>query len=61
MASASFPTSLTEIGMRAFFMYNQGGITSLNIPSSVTTLGEKAFVHFMSIIWYKAGNKRYVM
>ncbi len=46
MASASFPTSLTEIGERAFFMYNQGGITSLSIPPSVTTLGEKAFVHF---------------
>ena len=46
MASASFPTSLTEIGDRAFFMYNQGGITSLSIPPSVTTLGEKAFVHF---------------
>ncbi len=46
MASASFPASLTEIGERAFFMYNQGGITSLSIPASVTTLGEKAFVHF---------------
>ena len=46
MASASFPTSLTEIGERAFFMYNQGRITSLSIPPSVTTLGEKAFVHF---------------
>jgi len=46
MASTSFPTSLTEIGERAFFMYNQGGITSLSIPPSVTTLGEKAFVHF---------------
>lgn len=46
MASASFPASLTEIGERAFFMYNQGGITSLSIPPSVTTLGEKAFVHF---------------
>ena len=32
MASTSFPTSLTEIGERAFFMYNQGGITSLSIP-----------------------------
>jgi len=46
MASVSFPTSLTEIGERAFFMYNQGGITSLSIPPSITTFGEKAFVHF---------------
>ena len=43
MATASLPTSLTEIGKRAFFMYNQGGLTELNIPSSVTTIGEKAF------------------
>ena len=43
MASASFPTSLTEIGKRAFFMYNLGGLTALSIPSSVTTIGEKAF------------------
>ena len=43
MASASFPTSLTEIGERAFFMYDQGGLTELNLPSSVTTIGEKTF------------------
>ncbi len=43
MATASLPTSLTEIGKRAFFMYNQGGLTALSIPSSVTTIGEKAF------------------
>lgn len=43
MATASLPTSLTEIGKRAFFMYNQGGLTELNIPSSVTIIGEKAF------------------
>ena len=43
MATASLPTSLIEIGKRAFFMYNQGGLTELNIPSSVTTIGEKAF------------------
>lgn len=43
MASASFPTSLTEIGERALFMYDQGGLTELNLPSSVTTIGEKAF------------------
>ena len=43
MATASLPTSLTEIGKRAFFMYNLGGLTALSIPSSVTTIGEKAF------------------
>ena len=44
MKSVSFPTTLESIDERAFFMYSQGGLTSLNIPSSVTTLGEKAFV-----------------
>ena len=44
MKSVSFPTTLEYIGERGFFMYSQGGLTSLNIPSSVTTLGEKAFV-----------------
>ena len=43
MKSVSFPTTLESIDERAFFMYSQGGLTSLNIPSSVTTLGEKAF------------------
>lgn len=43
MALASFPTSLTEIGERAFFMYDQGGLTELNIPASITAIGEKAF------------------
>ena len=43
MASASFPASLTEIGECSFFMYDQGGLTELNLPSSVTTIGEKAF------------------
>lgn len=43
MASASFPASLTEIGERAFFMYDQGGLTELNIPASITAIGEKAF------------------
>lgn len=43
MATASLPASLTEIGKRAFFMYNLGGLTALSIPSSVTTIGEKAF------------------
>lgn len=44
MASASFPNTLESIGKRAFFMYNQGGLTEMTIPASVTTLGEKAFV-----------------
>ena len=43
MALASFPTSLTEIGERAFFMYSHGGLTELNIPTSITAIGEKAF------------------
>ena len=43
MATASFPASLTEIGKRAFFMFDQGGLTELNLPASVTTIGEKAF------------------
>jgi len=43
MALASFPTSLTEIGERAFFMYDQGGLTVLTLPATVTTIGEKAF------------------
>ena len=43
MALASFPTSLTEIGERAFFMYDQGGLTVLNLPAKVTNIGEKAF------------------
>ena len=44
METASFPTTLTTIGERAFFMYTHGGLKELVIPSSVTTLGEKAFV-----------------
>ena len=44
MESASFPTTLTTIGERAFFMYTHGGLKELVIPSSVTKLGEKAFV-----------------
>lgn len=44
MKSVSFQTTLETIDKRAFFMYSQGGLTSLTIPSSVTTLGEKAFV-----------------
>lgn len=45
MATASFPSTLTSIGERAFFMYSNGGLTSLTIPESVTTLGEKAFAN----------------
>ena len=45
MTSVSFPSSLTEIGERAFFMYDIGGLTELTIPASVTTIGEKAFVN----------------
>lgn len=44
METASFPSSLTGIGERAFFMYTHGGLRELVIPASVTTLGEKAFV-----------------
>lgn len=44
MTSASFPNTLESIGDRAFFMYTQGGLNSLTIPTSVTTLRERAFV-----------------
>ena len=44
METASFPITLTAIGERAFFMFTHGGLKELVIPSSVTTLGEKAFV-----------------
>ena len=44
MKTASFPSTLTAIGERAFFMYTHGGLTELMIPPSVTTLGERAFV-----------------
>ena len=44
MAEASFPKTLEAVGERAFFMYNHGGLKTLTIPASVTTLGEKAFV-----------------
>ena len=43
MATASFPNTLESIGKRAFFMYNQGGLTEMTIPAAVTTLGEKSF------------------
>ena len=44
MESVSFPTTLTEIGERAFFMYEHGGLTELIIPANITAIGEKAFV-----------------
>ena len=44
MESASFPTTLTTIGERAFFMYTHGGLKELVIPSSVRKLGVMAFV-----------------
>lgn len=45
MISASFPNTLKSIGKRAFFMYTTGGLTSLNLPASVTKIGEKAFTN----------------
>ena len=44
MATVTFPSTLTTIKARAFFMYTQGGLTSLTIPPTITTIGEKAFV-----------------
>lgn len=43
MAEASFPNTLTEIGSRVFFMYTNGGLTSLTIPDFVTYIGGNAF------------------
>lgn len=45
MAVASFPNTLTSIGKRAFFMYTTDGLKSLNLPASVTKIGEKAFTN----------------
>lgn len=45
MATVSFPNTLESIGKRAFFMYTTGGLTSLNLPASVTKIGEKAFTN----------------
>lgn len=44
MATVTFPSTLTTIKARAFFMYTQGGLTSLTIPPTITTIDEKAFV-----------------
>ena len=40
MATVTFPSTLTTIKARAFFMYTQGGLTSLTIPPTITTIGE---------------------
>lgn len=45
METASFPNTLKSIGKRAFFMYTTGGLKSLNLPASVTKIGEKAFTN----------------
>lgn len=45
MTSASFPNTLESIGKRAFFMYTTGGLKTLNLPASVTKIGEKAFTN----------------
>lgn len=45
MATASFPKTLKSIGDWVFFMYSEGGLISLNLPASVTKIGEKAFVN----------------
>ena len=45
MMSASFPNTLTSIGKRTFFMYTTGGLKTLNLPASVTKIGEKAFTN----------------
>ena len=43
IAAASFPNTLTRIGKRAFFAYADGELAALEIPSSVTTIGDDAF------------------
>lgn len=45
MAAASFPNTMKSIGKRAFFMYTTGGLKTLNLPASVTKIGEKAFTN----------------
>lgn len=41
MTSANFPNTIESIGKRAFFMYTTGGLTSLNLPASVTKLAKR--------------------
>ena len=43
LSTASFPNTLKRIGKRAFFQFSDGGLTALQIPSSVDTIDEKAF------------------
>ncbi len=49
MATVSFPNTLESIGKRAFFMYTTDGLTSLNLPASVTKIGEKAFTNISAV------------
>ncbi len=49
MATVSFPNTLKSIGKRAFFMYSTGGLKSLNLPASVTKIGEKAFANISAV------------
>lgn len=44
MATVTFPSTLTTIKARAFFMYTQGGLTSLTIPPTITTVGENGII-----------------
>ena len=45
LSTASFPNTLKRIGKRAFFQFLDGGLTALQIPSSVDTIDEKAFTN----------------
>ena len=45
MTMASFPNTLKRIGKRAFFQFSDGGLTTLQIPSSVDTIGDEAFAN----------------
>lgn len=45
METSSFPNTLKSIGKRAFFMFTTGGLKTLNLPASVTKIGEKAFTN----------------
>ena len=45
LSTASFPNTLKRIGKRAFFQFSDGGLTALQIPSSVDTIDEKAFTN----------------
>lgn len=45
MTMASFPNTLKRIGKRAFFQFSDGGLTTLQIPSSVDTIGDETFAN----------------